>query len=39
MNWRGSQADSRSRYLGKFDAAEADRYDASVGVVVARKLA
>jgi SAM-dependent methyltransferase len=31
MGWRGSQADSRNRYLAKFDAAEADRYDASVG--------
>jgi SAM-dependent methyltransferase len=31
MEWRGSQADSRNRYLTKFDAAEADRYDGSVG--------
>jgi SAM-dependent methyltransferase len=31
MEWRGSQADSRHRYLTKFDAAEVDRYDASVG--------
>jgi SAM-dependent methyltransferase len=31
MEWRGSQADSRARYLAKFDMAEADRYDASVG--------
>lgn len=31
MQWRGSQADSRNRYLAKFDAAEAERYDASVG--------
>jgi len=31
MAWRGSQADSRLRYLAKFDAAEVDRYDASVG--------
>jgi len=31
MEWRGSQADSRNRYLAKFDAAEADRYDAAVG--------
>src|SRR5262245_48879624 len=31
MDWRGSQADSRKRYLAKFDAAEAERYDASVG--------
>jgi SAM-dependent methyltransferase len=31
MQWRGSQADSRNRYLAKYDAAEADRYDAAVG--------
>jgi SAM-dependent methyltransferase len=31
MEWRGSQADSRNRYRARFDAAEADRYDASVG--------
>src|SRR5262249_19091622 len=31
MDWRGSQADSRNRYLAKFDAAEVDRYDVSVG--------
>ena len=31
MNWRGSQAESRARYLAKFDAAEVERYDASVG--------
>jgi SAM-dependent methyltransferase len=31
MDWRASQADSRARYLTKFDAAEVDRYDASVG--------
>ena len=31
MEWRGSQADSRNRYLAKFNATEADRYDAAVG--------
>lgn len=31
MDWRGSQNDSRSRYLAKFDAAEAERYDTAVG--------
>jgi ubiquinone/menaquinone biosynthesis C-methylase UbiE len=31
MNWRGTQADSRLRYLAKFDAAEAERYDAMLG--------
>lgn len=31
MSWRGSQAESRRRYLTKFDAAEAERYDAVVG--------
>ena len=31
MNWRGSQAESRRRYLTKFDAAEAARYDSVVG--------
>ena len=31
MDWRASQADSRDRYLAKFDAAEVERYDASVG--------
>jgi SAM-dependent methyltransferase len=31
MDWRASQADSRNRYLAKFDVAEVDRYDASVG--------
>jgi SAM-dependent methyltransferase len=31
MDWRGSQAASRNRYLAKYDAAEADRYDSSVG--------
>jgi hypothetical protein len=31
MDWRASQADSRDRYLAKFDVAEVDRYDASVG--------
>ena len=31
MDWRVSQADSRDRYLTKFDGAEADRYDQSVG--------
>lgn len=31
MDWRPSQADSRDRYLTKFDMAEADRYDQSVG--------
>jgi SAM-dependent methyltransferase len=30
-NWRGTQAESRERYLAKFDAAEVDRYDALVG--------
>lgn len=33
MNWRGSQDDSRRRYLAKFDAAEAERYDAVVGAL------
>lgn len=33
MNWRCSRAESRSRYLAKFDAAEVDRYDASVGTL------
>ncbi len=31
MDWRASQADSRDRYLAKFDVAEVDRYDAAVG--------
>lgn len=31
MDWRLSQADSRARYLAKFDEAEADRYDGFVG--------
>ncbi len=31
MNWRAGQADSRKRYLEKFDRAEADRYEAVVG--------
>src|SRR5215813_13868428 len=31
MDWRATQADSRNRYLAKFDVAEVDRYDASVG--------
>jgi SAM-dependent methyltransferase len=31
MDWRGRQADSRDGYLAKFDVAEVDRYDASVG--------
>lgn len=29
--WRGTQAESRARYLAKFDPAEVERYDASVG--------
>jgi ubiquinone/menaquinone biosynthesis C-methylase UbiE len=33
MNWRGSQDDSRRRYLEKFDTAEAERYDAVVGAL------
>ncbi len=33
MDWRVSQAHSRERYLAKFDVAEADRYDASVGLL------
>lgn len=33
MNWRISQADSRRHYLEKFDAAEADAYDSSVGAL------
>jgi len=31
MPWRGTQAASRQRYLAKFDAAEAEQYDALVG--------
>jgi len=31
VSWRCSQAESRRRYLAKFDAAEAERYEASVG--------
>lgn len=31
MTWRGSQAESRRRYLTKFDDAEAERYHAVVG--------
>ena len=31
MDWRSTQADSRDRYLAKFDRAEADRYDEIVG--------
>ena len=31
MSWRVSQAESRRRYLTKFDAAEAERYDALIG--------
>ena len=34
MSWRGSQSASRDRYRGKFDAAEVDRYDSSVGSLV-----
>jgi len=33
MNWRISQADSRRHYLEKFDSAEADAYDTSVGAL------
>jgi SAM-dependent methyltransferase len=33
MYWRSSQAESRNRYLAKFDQAEADRYDAVVGTL------
>lgn len=33
MNWRCSRAESRSRYLARYDAAEVDRYDASVGTL------
>lgn len=33
MNWRISQADSRRRYLEKFDTAEVDSYDSSVGAL------
>src|SRR5512143_2576657 len=33
MNWRVSQADSRRRYLEKFDSVEVDAYDASVGTL------
>jgi SAM-dependent methyltransferase len=29
--WRGTQAESRKRYLARFDATEAERYDALVG--------
>lgn len=31
LSWRGSQAESRCRYLDKFDAAEVERYHAFVG--------
>ena len=31
MSWRGSRAACRDRYRSKFDVAEADRYDSSVG--------
>lgn len=31
MNWRCSQAESRDRYLAKYDSAEAERYDAVLG--------
>jgi SAM-dependent methyltransferase len=31
MTWRGTQQESRDRYLAKFDAAEVDRYDAWAG--------
>ena len=31
MSWRSRQAESRRRYLTKFDAGEAQRYDALVG--------
>ena len=31
MSWRGSQSACRDRYRSKYDAAEADRYDSSVG--------
>lgn len=31
MSWRGTQRESRLRHLGKFDAAEAARYDAMLG--------
>jgi len=33
MRWRDSQDDSRRRYLAKFDAAEAERYDTVVGTL------
>ena len=33
MSWRDSQDDSRRRYLAKFDAAEAERYDTVVGTL------
>ncbi|NJD30635.1 MAG: class I SAM-dependent methyltransferase [Gammaproteobacteria bacterium] len=35
MNWRGTQAESRGRYLAKFDAAEVERYDAIVARLAA----
>jgi SAM-dependent methyltransferase len=31
MSWRATQAESRRRYLAKFDAAEAERYDETTG--------
>jgi SAM-dependent methyltransferase len=33
MNWRITQAESRKRYLAKFDDAEVDRYDALCGTL------
>jgi SAM-dependent methyltransferase len=31
MNWRGSQAELRNRYVRKFDAAQVDSYDSTTG--------
>ena len=33
MTWRGTQDDSRARYLAKFDEAEAERWDATVAAL------
>lgn len=39
MYWRGTQAESRERYLAKFDAAEVERYDAIVARLAAEDQA
>ena len=33
INWRGTQEDSRRRYLEKYDTAEADQWDSWIGAM------